>query len=82
MNFEELSQELQEKIKACKSAEEMASLCADQGVELSDDEITAIAGGIFRPDGCNMLVPDRSSLVDVRVPNPCRMDRDCSTVLI
>lgn len=46
MGFNDLKDpELQEKLKACQSAEELMALAAETGVELSDDELDGIAGG-------------------------------------
>jgi hypothetical protein len=50
MNFEDLSPELQEKARACKSKEELSELAASVGVHLSDDELEAVAGGTCRTD--------------------------------
>ena len=48
MNFEDLKNpELQEKLKACKSAEELAALAEAVGVELADDELDAVSGGAW-----------------------------------
>lgn len=45
MNFEDLSPELQEKVKACKTAEELFALAKEEGVELTEDQLETIAGG-------------------------------------
>ncbi|MCR4870423.1 MAG: Nif11 family protein [Atopobiaceae bacterium] len=45
MNFSDLSPELLEKIKDCKSADELTALAADAGFELSDEFLQEIAGG-------------------------------------
>lgn len=45
MNFEDLSPELREKAKACKSPEEMLALAQEEGYELSDEQLENIAGG-------------------------------------
>ena len=45
MNFEDLSQELQEKVKACKTPEELLALANEQGYELSEEELEAVSGG-------------------------------------
>ena len=45
MNIEDLSLELQEKAKACKTPEELLSLAKEEGVELADETLEAIAGG-------------------------------------
>ena len=48
MNFEDLkSPELQEKLKAAKTAEELAALAKEKGVELGDEELDAISGGTW-----------------------------------
>ena len=50
MGFEDLSPELQEKARTCTSKEELAELAKAVGVQLSDDELEAIAGGACRKD--------------------------------
>lgn len=45
MQFEDLTPELQEKAKACKSVEELVELAKSEGVELSDESLDAISGG-------------------------------------
>ena len=44
-NLDNLSDELKEKAKACKTVEELAELAASEGVELTTDQLEAIAGG-------------------------------------
>ena len=50
MGFEDLSPELQEKARACKSIEELSELAAAVGVRLTDDELEAIVGGACKKD--------------------------------
>ena len=50
MGFEDLSPELQEKARACKSKEELAGLAKAVGEQLFDDEREAVAGGTFGKD--------------------------------
>ncbi len=51
MSFEGMDKELLESAKACTSIEELRACCADQGIELSDEELSGIAGGGgFSPD--------------------------------
>ena len=45
MEFKSLTPEQQEKARACTTAEELVALAKSEGYELSDDELTAIAGG-------------------------------------
>lgn len=46
MNFEDLKNpELQEKLKACSTEEDLVELVKSQGVELSDEQLEGIAGG-------------------------------------
>ena len=48
MKLEDLSPEMQEKAEACETAEELAELAQAEGVELSEDDLDAIAGGISK----------------------------------
>ena len=46
MNFEDLKNpELQEKLKAAKTADELVALVKEEGVELSDEQLEAMSGG-------------------------------------
>lgn len=45
MDFKDLSPELREKAKACKTPEEMLALAKKEGCKLSDEEMEGIAGG-------------------------------------
>ena len=45
MNYEDLTDELKDKVKECKSADELLALAKKEGVELTDEEIEAISGG-------------------------------------
>ena len=42
---QKLTEELKEKLKNCKTAEELKALFADAGLTLSDEELNAVAGG-------------------------------------
>ena len=62
MNFDDLKNpELQEKLRDCKTAEELAALAKEEGVELSDAALEAMGGGFtwdcLRHRG-SMLCPD------------------------
>ena len=45
MDFKDLSPELREKAKACKTPEELLALAKTEGYKLSEEELGAIAGG-------------------------------------
>ena len=45
MKFEDLSPELQEKARECKSNEELLALAEEAGIALSDEELEQVAGG-------------------------------------
>ena len=45
MKLEDLTPEQQEKAKGCKTTEELFALAEAEGIELSDSELEAIAGG-------------------------------------
>lgn len=46
MKFEDLTPELQEKVVACKSNEELFELAKAEGMELGEEEIEAISAGM------------------------------------
>ena len=50
MDINELPLELLEKAKACKSTEELSALCAEAGIELSEEDLNTLAGGISCKD--------------------------------
>ena len=43
-----LTGELKEKVEKAESAEQAKEIIADAGVELTDDEVEAVAGGIYK----------------------------------
>ena len=59
MNFEDLKNpELQEKLKSAKSAEDLVALAKAEGLELTDEQLEAVAGGEnlwaeTHPDDCS-----------------------------
>ena len=55
MNFEELSPELQEKVKACETPDELLALASDEGYELLEEELDAVSGGKWHPCWENCL---------------------------
>ena len=45
MNFEDLSPELQAKVEACTTPEELMKLAKAEGLEIPDEQLQEIAGG-------------------------------------
>ena len=45
MSFDELSPELQEKLKACKTPEDLRALAESEGFELSEAKLEGVTGG-------------------------------------
>lgn len=45
MEFDKLTEEQEAKARACKTPEEVLALAKEEGYELSDDELEAVAGG-------------------------------------
>ncbi len=45
MDFTDLTPELQEKARACKTPEELLALAKEEGVELTEEQLEAVAGG-------------------------------------
>ncbi len=55
--FKSLTDEQKEKIKACKTPEEVVDLIQNEGFELPDDALDLISGGIVpRPDSFGAFV--------------------------
>ena len=45
MDFSSIPEDVLEKARACKTAEELIALVREEGVELTDDDIAGITGG-------------------------------------
>ena len=58
MNFEDLKNpELQEKLKAAKTEEELMAIVAAQGIDLSNEMLQAISGGMMCRGFCGEHCP-------------------------
>ena len=62
MDLDELSPELKEKVKACKTKEELVAVLKTEGVELAEEQLEALSGGVkhmcFGLDECGLYVWD------------------------
>lgn len=45
MKFEDLSPEMKEQVKACKTPEDVLALAKEVGYALSDEELSGVSGG-------------------------------------
>ena len=45
MDYDDLTPEQRERVKACKSAEELVALAKEYGVELTDEQAASVSGG-------------------------------------
>ena len=50
MSFENVPDSIKKRAQACKTPEELLALAAEEGYELSDEELKAINGGILYSD--------------------------------
>lgn len=58
MEFNDLSPEIQEKLKKAKTPEEIMALAMEEGYQLSESELDAIAGGLsWDPCACDGYKP-------------------------
>lgn len=46
MNIEDIPAELREKAIACKTPEELAALAKENGIELTDEQLESLSGGV------------------------------------
>lgn len=63
MDFKELSPELMERARACKTSEELIDLANSEGMELSDEQIEAISGGHNRWTLCSSKCHDETCVM-------------------
>ena len=52
MENEMIDDTLKEKLKNCKDKAEMRKVIAESGMELSDDVLDAVSGGLFNVGDC------------------------------
>lgn len=46
MEFKDLSDELKQKAAACTSTEELVALAQAEGIELTDEQLESLSGGV------------------------------------
>ena len=55
-----LTEEQIQKVKACKSQEEILKLAKEEGIELTDEQLEAVSGGsCFSPERCPRCKSDQ-----------------------
>lgn len=52
MNFEGLTTQQKEKVKACKTPEEVLALAKEEGIKLTDAQLDDISGGSWSSPSC------------------------------
>ena len=62
MKYEDLTPQQQERARACKSADELLALAKDEGVELSEEQLQAVAGGSW--DDCGKYSADDDGIAE------------------
>ena len=55
MNYSDLTAQQQEQLNGCTTAEELLALAKSEGVELTDDQLDAVSGGIEWDKPCDNL---------------------------
>ena len=45
MDYRDLTPELRERARACKTTEEIVALAEEEGIDLTDEELEAVSGG-------------------------------------
>lgn len=72
MDFEKLTDEQKAKARACRSEEELMALAETEGVELSDDQLEAVSGGVNWPD-CPTYLPGQNAPIPEALSNNPRV---------
>ena len=60
--FEGLTEEQKEKLKNCKTTEEIMEYAANEGIELNEAQMAAISGGCGLGPDCPSYVPEPPQL--------------------
>ena len=65
--FDGLSDDLKEKVTACKTSEELMNLAKSEGIELTDEQMDAISGGSTWTNDCKSYDTDAWHCVSLNV---------------
>ena len=57
-----LTREQLEKVKACKNSEELLALAKQEGIELTDDQLSAVSGG------CHTSTVEQNAIDQMQCP--------------
>ena len=71
MNFEDLTEEQKNKARECKTFEELVAFAEAEGIELSEEQLDAMSGGIDW--NCPLIIKDCD-----KYESPCRR-KVCAT---
>lgn len=71
MNFEDLTDEQKSKARECKTTEELIAFAESEGIELSEEQLDAMAGGVNWD--CPLIIKDCD-----KYESPCRR-KHCAT---
>ncbi|MBP3894045.1 MAG: Nif11-like leader peptide family natural product precursor [Atopobiaceae bacterium] len=66
MDYPEISEELKAKAAACKTTEELFALAKSEGVDISEEDLSAISGGKWECENapCTVDAPDTTPCPD------------------
>lgn len=54
MTFDELTPEQKAKVEACETPDQILELAKEEGIELTDEQINGVAGGVEWKSSCFM----------------------------
>lgn len=54
MTFDELTPEQKAKVEACETPDQILELAKEEGIELTDEQINGVAGGVEWKNSCFM----------------------------
>ncbi|MDO4797061.1 MAG: hypothetical protein Q4A01_03470 [Coriobacteriales bacterium] len=72
MDFNKLTNKQKAKARACKTAEDLAALAEEEGMDLSDEQLNAVTGGVNWPD-CPTYQPGQNAPIPEALSNNPRV---------